>query len=581
MSSRRRNPPSLLLIFLSVSISFLFVSSSAAPEAETTTFHFRAPRFHDFSRAGHGLVAPFGIRRHLADGNSTEVGDGNSTTFVLAGERTRRKDPSDNLEIYTGGFNISNLHYWTSVSATAAPFFLVAGVWFAVFGISLAFTCLCYCCCPREPYGYSRTCYAISLIFLILFTIAAIAGCAVLYTGQGKFIGITSDTLDYVVSQADVTAESLKNVSGYLAAAKSVDVVKIYLPADLRGTLDNLVAKTNSFGNTLSSRTQDNRRKIKDGLNGVRLALVILAAVMLGLAFLGLLSSIFGMTCLVYFLVILGWILVAGTFILCGVFLLLHNVVADTCVAMDDWVQHPTAKTAMDDVIPCVDIAIAQETLVQSKQVSFHLINLVDNFLANFSNRNFPPELGPPLNYNQSGPLVPLLCNPFDSDLTDKDCAPGEVGFQNATEAWKSYVCQVSSAGTCTTPGRMTPQLYSHMASAVNVSYGLYRYGPFLVELQDCTFMRRTFTDINTWYCPDLRRYTQWIYVGLVIVSAAVMLSLIFWVIYAGERRHRVYTKQFMIGGGDHNRGLDQWRSKEFYVGVSLSKIKFKKFKIF
>ncbi|CAI0388901.1 unnamed protein product [Linum tenue] len=482
MSSKRRNPPLLLLLFLSVSISVLFVSSSAAPGAETATFHFRAPRFPDFSRAGHGLVAPFGIRRHLADGNSTEAGDGNPTTLVLAGERTRRKDPSDNLKIYTGGFNISNQHYWTSVSATAAPFFLVAGVWFAVFGIVLAFTCLCYCCCPREPYGYSRTCYAISLIFLILFTIAAIAGCVVLYTGQGKFIGITSDTLE-------------------------------------------------------------------------RLALVILAAVMLGLAFLGFLLNVvhFVVNCS---LVILGWILVAGTFILCGVFLLLHNVVADTCVAMDDWVQHPTAKTAMDDFIPCVDNATAQETLVQSKQVSFQLINLVDTVLANFSNRNFPPQLGPPLNYNQSGPLVPLLCNPFNSDLTVKDCAPGEVVFHNATEAWKAYVCQVSSSGICTTPGRLTPSLYSQMSSAVNVSYGLYRYGPFLVELEDCTFVRRTFTDINASYCPDLRRYTQWIYVGLVIVSAAVMLSLIFWVIYARERRHRVYTKQFMTGGGgDHNKG--------------------------
>ncbi|CAI0388900.1 unnamed protein product [Linum tenue] len=555
MSSKRRNPPLLLLLFLSVSISVLFVSSSAAPGAETATFHFRAPRFPDFSRAGHGLVAPFGIRRHLADGNSTEAGDGNPTTLVLAGERTRRKDPSDNLKIYTGGFNISNQHYWTSVSATAAPFFLVAGVWFAVFGIVLAFTCLCYCCCPREPYGYSRTCYAISLIFLILFTIAAIAGCVVLYTGQGKFIGITSDTLDYVVSQADVTAESLKNVSGYLAAAKSVDVDSIFLPADMRSKLDNLVAKANSSGNTLSSRTQDNRRKINDGLNGVRLALVILAAVMLGLAFLGFLLNVvhFVVNCS---LVILGWILVAGTFILCGVFLLLHNVVADTCVAMDDWVQHPTAKTAMDDFIPCVDNATAQETLVQSKQVSFQLINLVDTVLANFSNRNFPPQLGPPLNYNQSGPLVPLLCNPFNSDLTVKDCAPGEVVFHNATEAWKAYVCQVSSSGICTTPGRLTPSLYSQMSSAVNVSYGLYRYGPFLVELEDCTFVRRTFTDINASYCPDLRRYTQWIYVGLVIVSAAVMLSLIFWVIYARERRHRVYTKQFMTGGGgDHNKG--------------------------
>jgi hypothetical protein len=112
-------------------------------------------------------------------------------------------------------------------------------------------------------------------------------------------------------------------------------------------------------------------------------------------------------------------------------------------------------------------------------------------------------------------------------------------------QVWKKYTCQVSS-GICTTPGRLTPSLYNQMESAVNLSYGLNRYGPFLVNLEDCTFVRETFTKINHSYCPGLRRYTQWIYVGLVIVSAAVMLSLIFWVIYARERRHRVYTKQFV-----------------------------------
>lgn len=84
------------------------------------------------------------------------------------------------------------------------------------------------------------------------------------------------------------------------------------------------------------------------------------------------------------------------------------------------------------------------------------------------------------------------------------------------------------------------------MASAVNVSYALYRYGPFLVNLQDCTFVRDTFTDISRDHCPGLQRYSKWIYIGLFMVSAAVMLSLIFWVIYARERRHRVYTKNLM-----------------------------------
>lgn len=83
------------------------------------------------------------------------------------------------------------------------------------------------------------------------------------------------------------------------------------------------------------------------------------------------------------------------------------------------------------------------------------------------------------------------------------------------------------------------------MSSAESVGFALYHYTPFLVNLQDCTFVRTTFNDFNVNYCPGLRKYTQWIYVGLVLVSAAVMFSLIFWVIYARERRHRVYTKQY------------------------------------
>lgn len=112
-------------------------------------------------------------------------------------------------------------------------------------------------------------------------------------------------------------------------------------------------------------------------------------------------------------------------------------------------------------------------------------------------------------------------------------------------QVWKGFVCEVSASGVCTTQGRVTPMVYRKLEAAVNVSFGLYHYGPFLVDLQDCTFVRNTFTDISKTYCPGLRRYSQWIYIGLVLVSAAVMLSLIFWVIYARERRHRVYTKQF------------------------------------
>ncbi|KAJ7979032.1 Transmembrane protein [Quillaja saponaria] len=539
-----RSKPSFLLLF--VFSLFLFVLSTTV---NSHRHHLRIPD-------GVGIVGkrhyseeiPWKTRRSLADETVA------NSSLVLAKERTHRRDPFDNFKRYTGGWNISNSHYWASVAFTAAPFFVIAAVWFVLFGLCLSLICLCYCCCPREPYGYSRIAYALSLILLILFTLSAIAGSIVLYTGQGKFHRSSSNTLGYVVSQADITAENLRNVSDYLAAAKRIGVDAVFLPPNVQKSIDDIQTKINSSAANLSSKAEKNSKDIQDVLDSVGLALIIIAAVMLFLAFLGFLFSVLGLQCLVYTLVIFGWILVAGTFILCGVFLLLHNGVADTCVAMDEWVQNPTAHTSLDDILPCVDNATAQETLLRTKEVTNQLVNVVDTIISNISNRNFPPNAGP-LYFNQSGPLMPVLCNPFHSDLTDRQCVAGEVGLDKAIKVWKNYTCQVSATGKCSTPGRITPTFYNQMSAAVNVSYGLYRYGPFLVNLEDCTFVRDTFTDISNTYCPGLRRYTQWIYVGLVLVSAAVMFSLIFWVIYARERRHRVYTKQFMTrSAGDEDK---------------------------
>ncbi|RVX05202.1 hypothetical protein CK203_020125 [Vitis vinifera] len=421
-----------------------------------------------------------------------------------------------------------------SVSYTAVPFFVLGGIWFVLFGLCLSLICLCYCCCRREPYGYSRTAYALSLILLILFTIAAIIGCVVLYTGQGKFHGSTTSTLGYVVDQAETTSENLKNVSEYLSAAKRIGIGSSFLPANVQTNIDHAETKINASATTLDTKTQKNSKDIQDLLDAVRLALIVLAAVMLLLVFLGFLFSILGLQCLVYF------------------------VVADTCVAMDEWVQNPTAHTALDDILPCVDNATAQETLLRTKDVTYQLVTVVNTVITNVSNINFAPNFVP-LYFNQSGPLVPVLCNPFNADLTARQCSAGEVDLDNATQnttnlseyLFQAGVEQLCLSGICIWnmyhSWSTDPSYYNQMVAAVNVSYGLYHYGPYLVDLQDCTFVRQTFTVISDDHCPELRKYSKWIYTGLVMVSVAVMMSLIFWVIYARERRHRVYTKTHML----------------------------------
>ncbi|KAI3951634.1 hypothetical protein MKW92_048628 [Papaver armeniacum] len=476
----------------------------------------------------HGVSQSFNHQEMVVGRELLQTIDGNevlvdNSTLILAERRTFRKDPLDNMKKYRGGWNISEKHYWASVGFTAVPLFAIAAIWFVLFGITLCFICTCYCCCPREPYGYSRLAYALSLIFLIFFTIMAIIGCVVLYTGQGKFYGSTTHTFEYILEKGDVVVNNLRNISAYLDSAQNITIDRVFLPSDMQTKIDDIQTKLNSSANSLATRTDNNKDKIQDALDTVRIVLIIVSAVMLFLAFLGFLFSILGMKFIVSILVIVGWILVAGTFLLCGVFLLLHNVTADTCIAMNEWVQHPTAHTALDDILPCVDNATAAETLLRTKEAT----SLIGRRRTNFV----------PLYFNQSGPKVPVLCDPFNADFTARACSPGEVDFNNATKVNLNLIYLfISSTNTdiCTTVGRITPKFYTQMSAAVNVSYGLYTYGPFLVDLEDCTFVRDTFSTIGTDY---------------------LMLSLIFWVIYARERRHRVYTKQFLVQSGQGTHG--------------------------
>lgn len=487
-------------------------------------------------KGSHGFM-PF---RRLAVKVSSNLTTNSS--FLLAAERTERRDPLDNFEDYTGGWNISSRHYWASVGFSSAPLFGIAIAWFVIFGLILISSACYFCFCRRPIHSYSRAAYAFSLTLLLLFTLAAITGCALLYNGLGKFHSSTSNTLDYVVGQANFTVETLRDFTGNLSEAKRIKVATLFVPADLQGKIDEIVTKVNTSANDLDQRTTDNSKNIRDVLETVRLILIIVAAVMLLLAFLGFLFSILGLQFIVYILVIIGWFLVAATFILSGVFLVLHNVVGDTCVAMDEWVAHPSEHTALDDILPCVDVATANESLYRSREVTHKLCDIVNNVISGVANSN-----NPTVRFNQSGPLMPPLCNPFNDDLSNRTCAPDEVTLTNASQVWKQYECNATAENgleICRTVGRITPMIYDQMDAAISVGYALYHYGPFLVQLEDCSFARETFSSISHHNCPGLRKYTKWVYAGLTLVSAAVMLSTIFWVIYARERRHRMRGKQ-------------------------------------
>ncbi|KAJ8774084.1 hypothetical protein K2173_009515 [Erythroxylum novogranatense] len=419
-----------------------------------------------------------------------------------------------------------------SVAFTAAPLLLVPITWIARLAIILLFICIRHFCYTRRKNGYSRFAYALSLTLLVLFTIAAIS---------------TRSTIDYVVNQAEITIRNLTTVSKYLSAAKMVEVDQFSLSPSFTNSISRVEKMINASSIVLKRETNKNSHKIQSSLDSLRLTLLILAALLLLLAFIGLLFSILGMETALYMLALIGWILGIFAFILCCFFILFYNVVGDTCAAMEEWVQNPIAHTSLDDILYH---DTAQEIFRQSKNVTFQGVGIVDLFITTVSTVDPPVNLQPKpevVYYNQSGQRVPVLCNPFNADLTDRTYAATEVDLDKASQEWRKHICQVSRTGTCTSTGRLTPEIYMQMVSIANVSNILYRYSPFLVDLVDCSSVRETFSVIIKHHCSGLRLYTKLVFIALIMVSVASMTLLIVWVFYTRQRRHRLVAKEFIM----------------------------------
>ncbi|XP_071696126.1 uncharacterized protein [Rutidosis leptorrhynchoides] len=477
-----------------------------------------------------------------------------SGTLVLAGSRTKRPDVLNHFKRYREGWDITNKHYWASVGFTGAVAFVLAIVWFVCFGLAMI-THHCFGwridIKRKESHNSQRIC----LILLIVFTCASAIGCILLSVGQSEFHVEAIDTLNYVVNQSDYTVQTLINVTGYLSLAKTINVAQVFLPSDVKDDIDHLNVDLNNAADTLRLKTHQNSQKIRTVFDTVRSSMIAVAIVMLLVSLLGLFLSILGHKNTIYIFIISGWLLVAVTFILCGVFVIINNAISDTCVAMGQWVDNPHAETALSNILPCVDELTTNDTLYKSKLVINDITNIINGFIGSFANSNASPG-GTSNYYNQSGPLMPYLCYSYDSRLHELECFPPSVSMENASVVWQNYTCTVSESGFCTSVGRLTPDMYQQLVGAVNISYALQHYAPPLLSLQDCNFVRETFKIITSEHCPPLEVRLHLVNAGLGLVSVGVMLSLALWIVYANRPQNEEAVAEIASKSKGGSKGI-------------------------
>ncbi|CAL4951135.1 unnamed protein product [Urochloa decumbens] len=441
--------------------------------------------------------------------------------LILAEDRTRRPDVLRHLRMYGGGWNVTNKHYWASVSFTGVSGFLLAALWFIFFGMAAVGRCYFGSRMAKEKVSHADVARPVLLVVVAL---TLIAGCIVLLYGQSKFHEEATQTVDFVVNQSDFTIQSLRNVTEYLSFAKTITVAALYLPSDVQDQIENLKGDLNKAADTISQKTAENYIRIRKVLHIMSVVLICIAVLLPVLAFLGYVLELYGPRFTVYIFATLCCKMVAALFILLGIFLILNSAAKDTCEAMDQWAQHPQAETALSNILPCVDESTTNRTLYQSKEVVVMLVRIVNRAISALSNRR--PH------HKHPGQLMPYLCSPYDANFNDRLCKPREVTFENATTAWQNYTCLTQDTDLCSGNKTLTPEIYGQLVLAANVSYALYHYAPVLLNFQDCKFVRATFSDIASQYCPPVERDLGLVSVGVALIASGLVLYLV-WMLFA------------------------------------------------
>ncbi|CAO2204876.1 unnamed protein product [Urochloa humidicola] len=441
--------------------------------------------------------------------------------LILAEDRTRRPDVLHHLRMYEGGWNVTNKHYWASVSFTGVSGFLLAALWFIFFGMAAVGRCYFGSRMAKEKISHADV---VRPVLLVVVALTLIAGCIVLLYGQSKFHEEATQTVDFVVNQSDFTIQSLRNVTEYLSFAKTITVAALYLPSDVQDQIDNLKGDLNKAADTISQKTAENYIRIRKALHIMSVVLICIAVLLPVLAFLGYVLELYGPRYTVYIFVTLCCKMVAALFILLGIFLILNSAAKDTCEAMDQWAQQPQAETALSNILPCVDESTTNRTLYQSKEVVVMLVRIVNRAISALSNRR--PH------HKHPGQLMPYLCSPYDSNFNDRLCKPREVTFENATAAWQNYTCLTQDTDLCSGNKTLTPEIYGQLVLAANVSYALYHYAPVLLNFQDCKFVRATFSTIASQYCPPVERDLGLVSAGVALIASGLILYLV-WMLFA------------------------------------------------
>ncbi|CAM6058605.1 unnamed protein product [Sphagnum tenellum] len=451
----------------------------------------------------------------------TVVQSSSSSEFRPLAPKSDRIDPLDHFRKYKDGYNLKSKHYWASVIFTGIYGYAIAAAW-TILGLLLSLIACCKYCLRlrgssnsryKRPHDSSGMYWIPGLVISILSAIAI--GCGVvLYIASKECKDKAYNVEDVILEAAQNATNSITTVSSKLASVQAT--LQPYSSPSFVTSVNSIETTLNKTAANVQSKVLVNKKTYKRIVQIIWIVLLVIISTTLFLIICGLASTFLRWTRFFSFIIVVTWILTTMTWLTFGILFATHNVVSDTCLSLQEYLQNPV-NTTLNTVLPCAALAAANATYRETR------ID-IDSVIRT-QNKTF-------MAYAQGITSLTGLCDPIgpapDYSYTGI-CPNNTLPLGDLQEVIAPLVCNETSSTGCGSGQVITKKQNDSFTDLSNAGQTILDTFPLLDGLTNCSFVTNTVSIIVTQQCKPVNTAINHLWIAFVVMSSLLVFLIAFW----------------------------------------------------
>ncbi|KAM7486783.1 hypothetical protein LguiA_002792 [Lonicera macranthoides] len=459
--------------------------------------------------------------------------------LVRQSDDTVRVDPLNKLKKYRGGYDITNIHYWSSTVYTGIHGYVLGVLWLLcglVYGIYHVATTWCCTSIKNDRKLKKRSpchkqCYLLPALLAAFFTILAITATGLVLGGNAKFHSRAKTVVDIIIDTANNASDTIYNTTGAMKEISgNMGVYSSHINYFIElGCVDCPISFWNPKTTTRTPNV-DHTMLVTHSpmlvvLRGVFLPRKVSLTSFLPLnPFIGSIArasiafarAMYNCECI--------WYNSSQQY-----YALTKRFEGDTCKALEDFQLDPY-NNSLSSILPCDELLSARPVLSDISRGIYRLINEVNANLTGMQANSYLE-----------------ICNPFSAapeySYQPQNCPSNSIRIGDIPKALKLVTCvEDASTGTCNGGIYMSTRDFNSIKAYTNSVQTLINAYPGMESLVECQTVTDAFSVILYNHCKPLKRYTRMVWAGLVFLSTVMVALVLLWITESHHEQESCYS---------------------------------------